>query len=123
MFGGSLTVPKHFHEHHCSVLSQGPPDTSCPDLTDSAATTKLAWCSEIELRDGGPSHVVHRARFLIKSSIRLAGLSLELYDNETEKFHSSLAREECLCDPSQSREGNNDDGEHLDMLPAGPAQF
>lgn len=123
MFGGSLTVTKHFHEHHCIMLLQRPPDTPYLDLTDSAANTRLAWCSETEPRGGGSSPVAHRARFLAKSSTGLAGLSLELYETKTEKFHYSLAGEEFLCDPSHSRDDNKDDGEDLDMLPAGQTQF
>lgn len=105
------------------MLSEQPPDTPYPDLTDSAATTRLAGSSETELRDGGSSHVAHRTGFLAKSSIRLAGLSLELYENEIDKWQSSLAGEECLCDQSHSRNDNNDDGEHFDMHPVGQAQF
>lgn len=85
-------VTKHSHRHHCIVLSQRP-DTHDPNLTDSAMTTRLALCSKTELRDEGSSHMAYRARFLAKSSIRSAGLSIKLYENETEKFHSSLAGE------------------------------
>lgn len=54
-------VTKHSHRHHCIVLSQRP-DTHDPNLTDSAMTTRLALCSETELRDEGSSHMAYRAQ-------------------------------------------------------------
>lgn len=101
-------MTKHFHGHHRTLLSQPSPDAPYPDLPDSSAATRLALCLETELRDERSSHVAHRARFLAESSIRTAGLSLELSENE--KLHSSLGGEEWQSDPSHGRDGSNNDG-------------